>query len=156
MKIISYAEENPKVGIRAIAVSFGIGKTQVSSILRSKVSIKAEYASNFSTPKKSHVSKYSDVNKALYSWYNLACSNPNGRQLAAKAKEIAQCLGKPDFEGTPGWLSKWKTRYNIRKMRVGGESGDVSGDTLYGPLKLVRCNLSSEGQQIQRTRQLLQ
>ena len=46
----------------------------------------------------------------------------------AKAKKIAQCLGKTDFEGTPGWLSKWKARYNIRRMKVSGESGDVSGD----------------------------
>ena len=116
VKIISYAEENPKVGIRAIAETYGIGKTQVSDILRNKVSIKAAYASNFSTHKKCRVSKYSDVNEALYSWYNLACSKniyPTGPQLVAKAKEIAQCLGKTDFEGTPGWLSKLKARYNI-------------------------------------------
>jgi len=133
VKIISYAEEHPKVGIRAIAESHGIRKTQVSNILRNKVSIKAAYASNFSTHKKCRVSKYSDVNEALYSWYKLACSKniyPNGPQLVAKAKEIAQRLGKTDFEGTPGWLSKWKARYNIRKMKVSGESGDVSGDSV--------------------------
>ena len=74
VKIISYAEENPKVGIRAIAETYGIGKTQVSNILRSKVSIKAAYESNLSTHKKYCVSKYSDVNEALFTWYNLACS----------------------------------------------------------------------------------
>ena len=47
-----------------------------------------------------------------------------------KAKEIAQRLGKLDFEGTPGWLSKWKARYNIRRMKVSGESGNVSGDSV--------------------------
>ena len=41
VKIISYAEEHPTVGIRAIAESHGIGKTQVSDILRNKVSIEA-------------------------------------------------------------------------------------------------------------------
>ena len=108
MKIISYAEENPKVGIRAIAETYGIGKTQVSDILRNKVSIKAAYVSNFSTHKKCRVSKYSDVNEALYSCYNLACSKniyPTGPQLAAKAKKIAQRLGKTDFEGIYPWLA---------------------------------------------------
>ena len=67
----------------------------------------------------------------LYSWYNLACSKniyPTGPQLVVKAKEIAQRLRKTDFEVTPGWLSKWKARYNIRRMKVRGESGDVFGD----------------------------
>lgn len=74
VKIISYAEDNPQVGVRAIAESHGIGKTQVSDILRNKASIQATYASNISTHKKSRVSKYSEVNEALYFWYNLACS----------------------------------------------------------------------------------
>ena len=36
-----------------------------------------------------------------------------------------------NFEGTPGWLSKWKARYNIRRMKVSGESGYVSGDSVH-------------------------
>ena len=69
IKIISCAEDNPRVGVRAIAEIYGIGKTQVSDILRNKVSTKAA-----STHKKCRVSKYSDVNVALYSWYSMACS----------------------------------------------------------------------------------
>ena len=36
-----------------------------------------------------------------------------------------------NFKGTPGWLSKWKARYNIRRMKVSGESGYVSGDSVH-------------------------
>ena len=64
----------------------------------------------------------------------MACSKniyPSGPQLVGKAKEIAQRLGKTDFEGIPGWLSKWKARYNIRRMKVGGESGNVFGDCVH-------------------------
>ena len=88
----SNAEDNPWVGVRTIAEIYGIGKTQVSDILRNKVSIKAAYESNSSTRKKCCVSKYSDVNVALYSWYSMACSKniyPTGPQLVAKAKQIA-------------------------------------------------------------------
>ena len=63
----------------------------------------------------------------------MACSKniyPCGPQLSTKAKEIAARLGVPNFEGTNGWLEKWKRRYNVRKVTVSGESGDVSGVTV--------------------------
>ena len=63
----------------------------------------------------------------------MACSKntyPSGPQLIAKANEIPVCFGKPKFEGSSGWLSKWKKRYNVKRVTVCGESGDVSGDTI--------------------------
>lgn len=63
----------------------------------------------------------------------MACAKniyPSGPQLIAKAKEIATRLGIDGFEGSSGWLTKWKGRYNIKKIRVSGESGDVSGETI--------------------------
>ena len=63
----------------------------------------------------------------------MACAKniyPSGPHLIAKAKEIATCLGIDGFEGSSGWLTKWKGRHNIRKIRVCGESGDVSGETI--------------------------
>ena len=74
-----------------------------------------------------------DVNKALYEWYLLACSKnifPGGPQLIEKAKEIAETLGILDFSGSRGWLDKWKLRYNIKQMKICGESGDVRGETI--------------------------
>ena len=132
-EVIKYAKDNSGVCVRAVAETFGIGKTQVSEILKNKESILAAYESNASTIKKCRVSKFSDVNERLYEWYTMACSKniyPGGPQLVAKAKEIAARLGKPDFEGTSGWLSKWKKRYNIKRVTICGESGDVSGETV--------------------------
>ena len=34
------------------------------------------------------------------------------------------------FTASNGWLSKWKKRYNISEMKVAGEEGDVSQETL--------------------------
>ena len=127
------AKDHTRVGVRALAESFGIGKTQVSEILKNKETILAAYESNASTSKKPRLSKYSDVNEKLYEWYTMACSKniyPDGPQLTAKAKEIAVRLGKADFEGTSGWLSKWKKWYRVKGVSVCGESGDVSGDTV--------------------------
>ena len=76
---------------------------------------------------------YPDVNERLYKLYTTACSTniyPGGPQLIAKTKVIAVRLGKADFEGTSGWLSKWKKRYNVKRVLVCGEAGDICGDTV--------------------------
>ncbi len=81
----------------------------------------------------SRVSVFKDVNEALYKWYMAACSKNiylAGPQLIEKAKHIADVLGKPEFKGSNGWLTKWKNRYNIKKVRICGESGDVRGETV--------------------------
>ena len=53
-----------------------------------------------------------------------------GPQLIEKAKQIATCLGKHEFMGSNGWLEKWTKRYNIKQLRINGESSDVQGPTV--------------------------
>ena len=131
--MINQAKANSQITVRTLAEMFGCGRTQISDVLKNKEEILSAYESNASTSKKKRISKFSDVNEALYRWYCMACSKniyPCGPQLSTKAKEIAARLGVPNFEGTNGWLEKWKRRYNVRKVTVSGESGDVSGVTV--------------------------
>lgn len=133
VEVIKYAADHPGVGVRAIGEQFKIGKTQVSDILKNKDSIQTAFESNLATHQKPRNSKFSSVNEALYEWFRMACAKniyPSGPQLIAKAKEIATRLGIDGFEGSSGWLTKWKGRYNIKKIRVCGESGDVAGETI--------------------------
>ena len=63
----------------------------------------------------------------------MACSKnvyPVGPQLCEKAKEIAERLGVANFKASNGWLDRWKKRYNIRHVKINGESGEVSGLTV--------------------------
>ena len=133
VQVINQAKANSQLTVRSLAEMFGCGRTQISDILKYKDEILSAYESNASTSKKKRISKFSDVNEALYQWYCMACSKniyPCGPQLSTKAKEIAARLGVPNFEGTNGWLEKWKRRYNVQKVTVSGESGDVSGVTV--------------------------
>ena len=58
-EVIKYAKDHTGVGVRALAELFGIGKTQVSEILKNKETILAAYESNASTSKTPRLSKYS-------------------------------------------------------------------------------------------------
>ena len=42
-----------------------------------------------------------------------------------KAKEIAEKLGKPNFKASRGWLHKWKKRFNVKQLKICGESGST-------------------------------
>ena len=138
VEVIKTVEKNPGINSRSLAMMFDCGKTQIGKILKDKVSILALYESNRSgrrvhTSVAPRSSEYSEINEALYSWYLLATSKnifPMGPQLVEKAGQIAQQLGKSSFKGSNGWLEKWKKRYNLKQLKISGESGDVRGETV--------------------------
>ena len=137
-EVIDAARKNPAIGIRALAEKFSCGRTQVSTILKNKETILQLYESNMSSTsllarKRCRQSDFAPVNETLYKWYSLATSRniyPAGPQLCEKAKQIADQLSIQEFKASNGWLEKWKARYNIKQMRISGESGDVSGQTI--------------------------
>ena len=134
--MIKSAEKNLGITIRELAEWFDCGKTQIAKILKNKASLLSSYESkapNTSVKTVTRTSDFSDINKALYEWFCLDCSNffyPNGPQLMEKARQVATTLGKAHFKGTNGWLDKWKTRYGKKRFSVCGESGDVHTVTI--------------------------
>ena len=138
VELIKYAQKNPGVSVRTLGEMFDCGKTQVGKILKNKESLLTMYESNalgsrVHTSMTQRPSEFEEVNKVLYQWYTLACSKniyPGGAQLTEKVKEIAERLGKSDFKSSRGWLEKWKERYNVKQLKVNGESVDVRGETV--------------------------
>ena len=137
-EVISMVTKNPGLSSRVLAERFKCGKTQISTILKNKETILELYESNMSSTarlsrKRCRESDFAPINEALYSWYTLATSRniyPAGPQLCEKAKQIAEQLNIPNFKASNGWLCRWKSRHNIKQLRVSGESGDVSGQTV--------------------------
>ena len=137
VEVIKYQQKNSTISIRALGEQFNCGKTQIAYILKNKAAILSLYHQNVSGRRhitsKSRASEFADVNEALYKWFCLARSKniyPGGPELIEKAKEIADKLGKPDFKGSRGWLDKWKKRFNVKQLKISGESGDVEGTTV--------------------------
>ena len=137
VEVIKVAVES-RVGVRRLAEQFNCGRTQISSILQNKKSILELYESNASSSsicmrKRARFSEFSEINETLHKWYLLACSKniyPSGPQLCEKAREIAQRLHIEGFKASNGWIDKWKRRYNVRYVKISGESADVSGVTV--------------------------
>lgn len=71
---VTKANSEPGMRVRSLAEKFGCGKTRISDILKNKESILVAYESNASTSEKKRSSKFSDINEALYQWYQTACS----------------------------------------------------------------------------------
>ncbi len=138
VEVIKAHENDKGLSHRALGEMFQCGRTQVAQIIKNKDSILALFKANASgsriySTKVSRTCEYEDINKALYEWYVLACSKhvyPGGPQLIEKAKVIAEKLGNESFKGSNGWLGKWKARYNIKRFKICGESGDVQGVTV--------------------------
>ena len=137
VEVITYVDTNPRTSHRALGELFGCGRTQIAHILKNKQSLLSQHQSNASGSRSltstTRTSEFSEVNKALYEWYTLACSKniyPGGPQLMEKGKQIAETLGKPNFKGSRGWLEKWKNKHNVKQFTICGESGDVRGETV--------------------------
>ena len=75
-EVIKTAEREPKLGVRKLALRFGCGKTQISTILKNKEAVREFYESNASDSlcqvrKRNRKSEYADLNDTLYQWYQL-------------------------------------------------------------------------------------
>ena len=134
MEVIKAAESNPQLGIRKLAELYDRGKTQISCILKKKqLSCMGQvWPMKRYSQEKGHkqVCEFSDINEELHEWYLLACSKniyPVGSQLC---ELIAERLQKPEFKASNGWLDRWKKRYNIKQVKINGESGEVNGATV--------------------------
>lgn len=115
-EVIKTAEREPKLGVRKLALRFGCGKTQISTILKNKEAVRELYESNASDSlcqvrKRNRKSEYADLNDTLYQWYQLCVKKniyPDGSLLAEKAVMIAEILGHENFKASNGWLHRWK------------------------------------------------
>ena len=136
-ELIKESEKNPTLTTTELAGIYACGKTQVYQILKDEAAIIEHYEANVTgnlrrSLKESRKSPYTEINDLLYQWFLVAvCKNiyPDGPTLCAQALEIAKRLQAGDFKASNGWLEKWKARYNIKRMTISGESGEVSSKT---------------------------
>ena len=124
MKIIDYANKNPKMGCRVIAEHFSVGKTCVSDILRNAKTLRGEYEFFKGNGKKLRHGQHHLINEILIAWYkNCASANvfPGGPMLKEEAMLIKESLNKDElatFTASNGWFLNKHTNYVRRGLLV--------------------------------------
>lgn len=126
IEIIKFVETE-NVGVRAVAEKFNIGKTQVSDILKNKVSLSKTYMEQGSEKSKRKFPKSNGeiIDIVMFQWYLHACVNNlpiSGPLLKDKALELASKVGLNDFKASNGWLQKFKERHHISYSSIYGNS----------------------------------
>ncbi|XP_076069010.1 uncharacterized protein LOC143041137 [Oratosquilla oratoria] len=111
---------------RQIANMYGIGKTQVSGIIKRREEILTVYRDSILrgeklTMKRQRKSEYALLNEHLIQWYHhmtlVAGVKITTGMLRAKALQIAPELGYHDFKASNGWLATFKANNNLKLSR---------------------------------------
>ena len=115
---------------QAIATEFGVGKTQISNILKRRREYLDEYEANGPSTKKRNCRKTGneEINKLCWAWFQDKVGRgapANGPLLQEQALQFAEDLGITTFKASNGWLDSFKKRHNITGATIVGESGGV-------------------------------
>lgn len=140
--------DSEKYGIsaRKIAEKFGVGRTQVNDILKSKIELKKLYEEggvNADQKRKFPKTDGLAIDQMVYEWFckarnkNIPISGP---LLKEKALEVSENLKNCDFKASNGWLDRFCKRHDINFKTISGESADVdevSVQDWFTKLKLI-------------------
>lgn len=111
-----------------IANRFGIPASTLSTIISNRVQIENNTALVGTNRKRVKVCKNEDLDKKLFDWLMEARAsniNVSGPILQEKARQEALRMGVENFQASNGWLSKFKSRWNLTTLKVCGEEAGV-------------------------------
>lgn len=128
VEVIKFYETN-KSSVRNIAEKYGVGKTQISEILKNKSELMNSYFKQGNVQRKRKFAKTEGcaIDDILFDWF---CKTRNknvplsGPIIKEKALEVAQELNIK-FAASNGWLEKFCRRHNIKFKQICGESAFV-------------------------------
>lgn len=128
MKVLSRIEAGQS--LKSVMDEFGISKSTFYDIKKNKKLI-LDFVLKQDMPlvgaekrKRTTGAKYSDVDDAVYMWYQQKRSTGvpvRGAELQAAAERFAQCFGRTDFKASTGWLFRFRNRHAIGNWKVCGE-----------------------------------
>lgn len=113
-----------------LAQDFNVTKSAISYIKSKKKDIMDAVANTYQEANKKtlHTAEYPEMESRVYEWFLNQREKKNtltGPILKAKAKAIfAEIYPEKDancFNASDGWFSKFKTRFGIRYLKIGGE-----------------------------------
>ena len=126
LKIIAYSDSHPTESKLAIAKFFNVKKDVVYRALSQRDTIANAPCT---IVKRIKQAEYPELENGILSWFKQTRSENlpvDGPLLKEKALQLADALGIKEFQGSEGWLSRFKKRNSIIFKSVQGEAGDVA------------------------------
>ncbi|KAK0065148.1 tigger transposable element-derived protein 4 [Biomphalaria pfeifferi] len=121
----------------------GLPKTTVARLMKQENQLRENWARCQgrlgTSQKRKREGKDPDVEEALAGWFAMVTGQGlrvSGPLLKCKAEEIARNLGHDSFKATEGWLSRWKTRHEIKLRKAHGEKADCASEGDWKSTKL--------------------
>lgn len=112
----------------------GLAKTTISRLTKEENELREEWAHcgerRGTQRKRKREGKDPDVDAALNEWFGIVTGRAvrvSGPMLKSKAENLAKKLGHDNFKATDGWLSRWKSRHEIKFKRAHGEKDSADG-----------------------------
>ncbi|XP_060868646.1 tigger transposable element-derived protein 4-like [Metopolophium dirhodum] len=123
-----------------IANELGVGHSTISNIWKARDEIEQEFQNEKLSVKKLRNCTHTDLDNVLLRWFknqrNL-CIPINGPILQQKANELAEGLGKHNFNCSTGWIQRFRARHNIVFSTISGESNSVNTEITQNWLEKV-------------------
>ena len=118
------------IGGRALAKKYGVGKTQIQSIIKDQMQILADFENNNPLEQRRKLRKTGneEINKLTWEWFKDMSSRKvpiSGPLLQERALLFAKDLDNAEFKASNGWLESFQKRHNITFVTRSGERGDV-------------------------------
>ncbi|KFM63964.1 Tigger transposable element-derived protein 4, partial [Stegodyphus mimosarum] len=115
-------------GQRWLVEITGLAKTTISRLIKQENELQEEWAQSEGrkgpSKERKREGKDPDVDESLNEWVAIVTGRAmrvSGSVLKCKAKELAKKLSHDDFRATDGWLSRWKSRHDIKFKKAHGE-----------------------------------
>lgn len=126
--IINDVEKGLKKG--EAARKYGIAPSTLSTFLKDKKKIEEQLESSTLGPqrKRMRTAQHQDVDAAVFQWFQEARSRNipiNGPLLREKACQLATMLGVEHFQGSVGWMNRFRDRYGVVAKTICGEANDA-------------------------------
>ena len=140
-----------------VAKSFGICKSEVYKILKSKQTISDSFQ-DCTVQKSSKImtrkSKHAEIDQAVFQWFRFIRTLSGTRRplpvtrslIQARAMHEAKLRKIDNFKASDGWFGRWRWRYNIAgSVRLQGEAASVNLEESEAQMKVLRDSISSRG-----------
>lgn len=140
-------KQPPHTSQRRLVEITGLAKTTILRLIKQENELREAWREcegqgrQGKSQKRKREGKDPDVDEALNEWFDIVTRRSirvSGPMLKCKAEELAKKLGHDDFKATDGWLSRWKSRHDIKFKKVHGEkeSADSAGAEEWQSTKL--------------------